>query len=271
MRSLDPRTPWPGCRRRPSVAWAAFLDRFGHLSDSPNDCSRPTWAEHPAVSVHLAGTTGSPPTRDGRPGSRRRSARPHPGLAAAHGPGLGWSRAADAAAGPRACRLLLREGLRALRGRPSWRSAPAGRARCDRRREDVFLLTLTGYEAPSRAGSRGRRPRRHPAVEMEEATQLAWPETIVGDDPVPIRGRPGGRVLHGLPTSRGRHTGPARVITSLAEAPASARTTSWCWRPQTSRGPLSCCAPGPSSARPAACCPTPRSSPGSWDALRGIG
>jgi pyruvate,water dikinase len=53
---------------------------------------------------------------------------------------------------------------------------------------------------------------------MQEAADLHWPETIVGDDPVPIRGRARAQVLTGVPTSRGRHTGPARVVTSLATA-----------------------------------------------------
>ena len=54
---------------------------------------------------------------------------------------------------------------------------------------------------------------------MAEAATLSWPETIIGDDPVPVRGRSGARVLHGVPTSRGRCTGAARVVTSLATAP----------------------------------------------------
>jgi pyruvate,water dikinase len=53
---------------------------------------------------------------------------------------------------------------------------------------------------------------------MAEAADLHWPETIVGDDPVPVRGRAGATLLTGVPTSRGRHTGPARVVTSLAGA-----------------------------------------------------
>ncbi len=55
-------------------------------------------------------------------------------------------------------------------------------------------------------------------AEMAEAADLHWPETIVGDDPVPIMGRARARVLTGVPTSRGRHTGPARIVTSLARA-----------------------------------------------------
>jgi pyruvate,water dikinase len=54
---------------------------------------------------------------------------------------------------------------------------------------------------------------------MAEAAELTWPETIIGDDPVPIRGRSGARAMHGVPTSRGRHIGTARVVTSMASAP----------------------------------------------------
>jgi pyruvate,water dikinase len=85
---------------------------------------------------------------------------------------------------------------------------------------DVFLLTLPELSE----ALAGRLPSASELVaarqqEMAEAADLHWPETIVGDDPVPIRGRSRARVLTGVPTASGRHTGPARVVTSLAARP----------------------------------------------------
>jgi pyruvate,water dikinase len=86
--------------------------------------------------------------------------------------------------------------------------------------DDVFLLSweevriaLAGGLAEAAALVDRRR------TEMTEAAELAWPETIIGDDPVPIRGRSGATAFHGVATSRGRHVGRARVATSLASAP----------------------------------------------------
>ena len=85
--------------------------------------------------------------------------------------------------------------------------------------EDVFLLDLDEVDRalngalPDAADLVSNR-----RAEMAEAADLHWPETIIGDDPMPIRGRSRARVLTGVPTAGGRHTGPARVVTSLATA-----------------------------------------------------
>lgn len=202
-------------------AWSDFLARFGHLSDSPNDCSRPTWAEQPeAVRASLLGSGAHTPqvltagVADAReallaavPAWRRARVR------------RGWSRTA--------LLRLLRERIGYTYARVYGLVRPAfleaGVRLVDRgvlaQRDDVFLLTLDELRTALGGGLPAAdglvRERR---AEMAEAADLRWPERIVGDDPVPVRGRRGARVLQGVPTSHGRHTGPARVVTSLATA-----------------------------------------------------
>jgi pyruvate,water dikinase len=203
-------------------AWEEFLDRFGHLSDSPNDCSQPTWAEDPAAVRRLLG-----------PG-RARLARIPGG-----GPVAGSRAELLAAASPARRPLVSGQWSRAARLRLARENAgytyarvyslfrptflEVGRRLTSRavllEVDDVFLLTLAEVADALRGGTADAAgivaSRR---AEMQEAADLHWPETIVGDDPVPIRGRARAQVLTGVPTSRGRHTGPARVVTSLATA-----------------------------------------------------
>lgn len=223
VRALDPAHALAGLDPADEVARRVFLDTFGHLSDSPNDCSRPTWAEQPEVVDHLLGLLGRPdpdhPARrvvpttradlcDGlAPLSRRRA-------------GRRWDRAA---------RLReVREGVGYTYARVYALFRPtlvdAGRRLVERgvlpTSDDVFLLDLDEV----RQALRGRLPGAAHMVEarraeMREAAELVFPETIVGDDPLPVLGRGSARRLVGVPTSRGRHTGPARVVTSLAAAP----------------------------------------------------
>ncbi len=209
LATLDPTDP---------RAWSGFLARFGHLSDSPNDCSRATWSEQPEAVRRLVTS---------------RRARGSADPAAAHEKLLSatpaWQRPLVAWQWDRAAALrLAREHIGYTYARvyallrPTFleigdRLAERGVLRD---RDDVFLLTLVEVEQ----ALAGRQPAAAALVaarraEMAAAAQLSWPETIVGDDPVPILGRVGGRVLHGVPTSRGRHTGPARVVTALADAP----------------------------------------------------
>jgi len=228
-RGLDPARALAAIDPRDDDAWSEYLDRFGHLSDSPNDCSRPTWAEQEdAVRRRLvaareaedAGSAGGAAWDRGREAERRAellARTPH------------WQRPGTARAWSQAARLrLAREhvGFAYARFyglfRPTFLEAGA---RLTSRGllagpEDVFLLTL----AELRAALAGELPQAGELTaqrrqEMAEAAEVDWPETIVGDDPVPVLGRADARVLRGTPTSRGRHTGPARVVTSLANAP----------------------------------------------------
>ena len=82
--------------------------------------------------------------------------------------------------------------------------------------DDVFLLTLAEVrDALQGEGGHAAGTVRARRAEMAEAADLVFPETVVGDDPVPVRGRSTATVLSGVPVSRGRLTGPARVVTSL--------------------------------------------------------
>jgi phosphohistidine swiveling domain-containing protein len=222
VRALDPAHALALIDPCDDVAWQGFLDRFGHLSDSPNDCSVPTWAEQPeAMRRQLLGDAAGPaPSRAPEPPAAPRAA-----LLAAT-PALGrarmarrWDRAARARQGREEVGYtyartyaLFRPAFLEAGGRLVARGALTEAS-------DVFLLTLSELaaalhgELPDAAAVAQARRR-----EMAEAADLHWPETIVGDDPVPVRGRAGATLLTGVPTSRGRHTGPARVVTSLAGA-----------------------------------------------------
>ena len=210
-------------------AWEDFLRRFGHLSDSPNDCSRPAWAEdgatvrrtlmnsgaqdplHPALLGGDLHPTGGPDVRSQLLASAPPWRRPR----LAHL----WAR----------CALLRlvreRVGYEYARVYALFRPAflEAGARLVDRgalaTTDDVFLLTLGELEQ----ALHGELPDAAAVVavrraEMTQAAALHWPEVIVGDDPVPVLGRAGARVLQGVPTSQGRHTGPARVVVSLTGA-----------------------------------------------------
>ena len=225
VRSLDPAHAMSGISADDQVAWQQFLERFGHLSDSPNDCSLPTWAEQPDAVRRLLfrGEAEQGPV----PAARRPAGDPDPREAFLFGTsgvtrrrlGRRWDRAA------RYRQAREEVGYTYARIYALFRPTflEVGRRLADRGvitdPSDVFLLDLAEL-ADCLHGRLVAAPlvtaRRE---EMSEAADLHWPETIIGDDPVPIRGRSRARILTGVPTSRGRRTGPARVITSLATAP----------------------------------------------------
>jgi pyruvate,water dikinase len=224
VRSLDPAHALSGMSVDDQAAWQRFLERFGHLSDSPNDCSLPTWSEQPEAVRRLLDRGevegGRGPVARGRAvaGSREVFLSDASGLTRGR-----LARRWDRAARYRQAREEV--GYTYARTYALFRPTflEAGRRLADRGviadPSDVFLLDLEEL-AESLHGRLAADPlvvvRRE---EMSEAADLHWPETIIGDEPVPIRGRSRARILTGVPTSRGRHTGPARVITSLATAP----------------------------------------------------
>lgn len=222
-RRLDPGRALAALDPADDAAWHEFLDRFGHLSDSPNDCSRPTWSEQPEAIHRLAGGGERSDLRDddGRLSLLDRTPRRRRASTARR-----WSRAATL--------RVAREHVGYTYARVYALFRPTfleiGRRLADRghltRPDDVFLLTLDELRAALAAGhpdASSAPPTAHLTArrreEMAAAAGLDWPETIVGDDPIPVLGRAHAHVLVGLPTSRGRHTGPARVVTSLASAP----------------------------------------------------
>jgi pyruvate,water dikinase len=226
--ALDPAHALASVEEADEEAWQGFLERFGHLSDSPNDCSVPTWAEQSEtirrVLTQRGAAAGAVPGR-----GPRRAPEPAGGARAAllaATPPLGRGRMArrwDRAAATR--RLREEVGHTYARTYALFRPAflEAGRRLVARGQlaepADVFLLALPEVADALRGGlpqaaalAAGRRQ------EMDESADLHWPETIIGDDPLPVRGRMGATLLTGVPTSRGRHTGPARIVTSLARA-----------------------------------------------------
>ena len=219
LRELDPAHALAALDPDDPVALDEFLARFGHLSDSPNDCSRPTWDEDPDALARLV-SSRSASARLGPPTSVRGTL-----LAVTprwRRPQVAWQW--DRAAAVRVTRDRVGHTYARVYGlfRPTFlaigdRLVARGVLAAP---DDVFLLSweevrtaLAGGLAEAAALVDRRR------TEMTEAAELAWPETIIGDDPVPIRGRSGATTFHGVPTSRGRHVGRARVATSLASAP----------------------------------------------------
>ncbi len=218
VRSFDPAHALAELDPDDPAAWAQFLRRFGHLSDSPNDCSKPTWAEQGAA---IWGALGE---HNRHPQETRQDARAE---FLARTPS--WRRPIAARSWQRAANLrLTREQVGSTYVRVYGLFRPtfleAGRRITARGAltdpDDVFLFTLDELRAALTGGLPGAATlaeRRR--AEMHEAATIAFPETIIGDDPVPILGRAHARTLRGVPTSPGRHTGPARVVTSLVRAP----------------------------------------------------
>ncbi len=71
---------------------------------------------------------------------------------------------------------------------------------------------LAGADARPRSALAAER-----RVEIERLRDAVMPELIFGDDFVPADAAAGAVRLAGTPTSRGHHTGPARVIRGVAE------------------------------------------------------
>jgi phosphohistidine swiveling domain-containing protein len=219
LRGLDPAHALAVLDPDDPAALTEFLARFGHLSDSPNDCSRPTWGEDPDAVARLASSRAAA-ARLGPPSSGR-----GPLLAATprvRRPLLAWQW--DRAAAIRVTRDrvghtyaqvygLFRPTFLAIGDRLVARGVIAAR-------DDVFLLSWGEVRTALVGGFADATDLvAHRRAEMAEAAELTWPETIIGDDPIPIRGRTGATTFHGVAVSRGRHVGRARVATSLASAP----------------------------------------------------
>jgi phosphohistidine swiveling domain-containing protein len=195
-----------------------FVTRFGHLSESNNDFSRPSWREDRSAILALVLA---------RP-SRRRVAWVEP-------------RAVEARLAPwrrPAFRLLWRRSgaFRVYRDAvgATWSksyglfrgtflalgSRLVARELLDRP-DDVFYLTLEEVRALAMdhvAGSDVRAVVSRRRVEVAEAADLIVPEIVFGDAFVPRRRN--GEVqatLAGIPASRGVVRGPARVVRSSAD------------------------------------------------------
>ncbi len=193
----------------------AFLEQFGHLSDSGNDISAVTWREDPdaiqriILSYVPAGQSTAGHTRLDDVAAR--------GLRRA---GLRWLCA-------RALRYrLYREQISFLYTRTYgtfrgyWlelggRLAARGVLRA---REDVFYL----HQEEARAALAGDTGRDYASLvvarqaEMESLRDVVLPVVIYGETPPPVVGISADR-LAGTPTSRGVYTGRVKVVNALTD------------------------------------------------------
>ncbi len=196
-----------------------FLAAFGHLSDSGNDFSSVPWREKPELLLAMALAGGGPAARPERttweqvrsrlgplrrPGARflygraRRFVVYREAVSSAYTLGYGLFR-------PYFLEMGKRLAERGLLARP----------------DDVMYLYLKELTGTLLAGA-GAGPVSALAAErraeIERLRDAVMPELIFGDDFVPAGAATGAvRRLAGTPTSRGHHTGPARVIRGVAE------------------------------------------------------
>jgi len=187
-----------------------LIATFGYLSDSGNDLSVPTWAEQPDMMQSFADAApaeaahGQQPTLDDVLAS------------------ISWWKRPIArwVAGKAAAYQVRREAVSALYTKSYGLYRPlaleAGRRLADTGSidniDDVFYLDRSeafGVAQPFQDLVHQRRSA------MENAHLLDLPDIIIGDDYEPrLRRPPEARILVGTGTSRGRATGPARVVLS---------------------------------------------------------
>ncbi len=194
-------------------ARAEFIARFGHLSDSGNDISTPTWAEQPEIVDKLIAAAGDAKERGAQGRWEDYLAR----LPVRR-------RAAVARIGRQVRRYrVLREAVGSLYTRAYGLYRPIflemGARLVERgvleTVDDVFYLTRAELtELPDGVPDLVAERR----ADLEAALDLHLPETIFGDDFSPSTRRELlDGVLTGTAASRGRYTGPARVIRSVAQ------------------------------------------------------
>ncbi|NND84090.1 MAG: hypothetical protein HKN46_02970 [Acidimicrobiia bacterium] len=199
--------------------FAELLERFGALSDSGNDFSVPSWNEQPGHVLALAldhvnveGSRSPTPWRDAMVGTgvfRRwlvgrlhRSARTYvahrEAVSFTYTAGYGMLRPHYLEVG----RRLVERG--SLTNPDDVMFLTAGEAR------DALLAGTPGIADIASARK----------ADMARLTDVRMPETIFGDDFVPVPHSEGDvDQLHGVPTSRGWHRGTLRVVMGIADGP----------------------------------------------------
>jgi len=195
-----------------------FLDNFGHFSDSGNDFSVAPWREQPDAVLAMATARGS------QAGSKAL---------------VPWDQVKDnigpvgrATLGPirtRAARYQeRRDQVSSLYtyGYGLFRNyfLELGRRLVDRGAlpvaDDVMFLTLDQLTDLVRGRLDKDEARAEIAAhraELDRVADLAMPETIYGDDFIPVDSTDPAATLHGVATSRGHYRGPVRVITGIAD------------------------------------------------------
>ncbi len=203
-----------------------YLGRFGHLSDSGNDLSLPTWREDPDHVVDLVLAHRERPDANG-----------------AETPGRGPGIDEILARAPRARRPLVRLLWRRAGAFRAYRDAvgaawarvyglnrPTFIAIGDRLvdlgvldvRDDVFMLTVDEVRAVVRgatpAAGEARALVAHRREDIAGAADLVVPEVVYGDAFVARHASDAPETaLSGIPTSRGSVRGTARVVRGAAD------------------------------------------------------
>jgi phosphohistidine swiveling domain-containing protein len=193
-----------------------FVGRFGHLSDSGNDFSSVPWRETPELVLQMIADYTPPEERGGarlqpadvatsplrRPLLRwicRRAGRYRyyrEAVGSLYTLGYGLFRVYFLALGER----FVERGILALPG-------------------DIFYLEfdrVRGIVEAAEPGTDWQAVVAGRKREIEETRGVGLPTLIYGDQPIPLEARVGDD-LTGTPASRGRYTGPARVVRGIRD------------------------------------------------------
>ena len=200
----------------------AFLDQFGHLSDSGNDFSVPPWREDPDMILKLI--------VDFIPGADERAEKDTPKIRLADLPAGGINRAVLRFYAVRARRFrLYREQVSSLytRAMSLYRAyfLELGRRFTSGGwlmvAEDIFYL----YAAEVQSIGSGALPAAdclrlvgERRAEMARYADVTVPDEIYGETEPPLAD-PEDRELRGMPSSHGYYQGPARILRGLADFP----------------------------------------------------
>ena len=196
----------------------AFLDRFGHFSDSGNDFSVPTWREMPDTVVRMAAVHGV----GERTSSRRSWGHVEGGLPR-------WKRPALRLLHRRAATFIgYRDAVSSLYtfGYGLFRTyfREIGRRFVERdlidHADDVMMLTIdevrTLVEHPSPFDARDLVARR--AADIAAVGDLPMPDIIFGEDFVPTSADVARTTSWtGTPTARGTHRGRTRTVRGIGD------------------------------------------------------
>ena len=190
----------------------AFIERFGHVSDSGNDFSRVSWRENPAALAGLLDPAAQPET------DAEEAELEPPSL----------SRFEGLLARRTARYRLERERVSYTYTRGYGLFRPAALEMAHRLVErgllddatDVFMLERremeAGLLAPEPPDLRAlAAPRR---ADIERLADVEMPETIFGDEFEPAPPSDPEHTLQGTPSARGIHQAAARVVTGVEEA-----------------------------------------------------
>jgi pyruvate,water dikinase len=193
------------------AALEAFLHRFGHLSDSGNDFSCSPWREMPGEVLRMMLTCDASPER-----SRTAPAGNQSGSVS----GFFERRAAAFRRYKEITSFIHTFGYSLFRDSFLELGTYLCRSGCLEAREDIFYL----YVDEVRQAVAGRTDARDCVAlvagrkrEMADCIGDTAPDFIFGDyAPTPVP--PRGRLLQGVPVSRGIYQGPARVVRGIQEA-----------------------------------------------------